>query len=99
MTRLARVLMMVAAVALLSTASADVVSNCFEIVSYGVNQHVDFGTPFEHIEEYGYSMLCDDEKFRLGISDLRDIERRIHDPLRPERGSTFFSFEIKDFSH
>ena len=69
---------------------------------FGINQHVDFGTPYEHIEEYGYSMLYDDKKFRLDTSDYavsNGVFTIHYDPKLPEPGSTFFSLEIKDFRY
>ena len=69
---------------------------------FGINQHVDFGTPYEHIEEYGYSMLHDDKKFQLDTSDYatsNGVFTISYDPTLPEPGSTFFSLEVKDFRY
>ena len=69
---------------------------------FGINQHVDFGTPYEHIEEYGYSMLYDDKKFRLDTSNYttsNGVFTVTYDEKFSEDDSAFFSLSIKDFRY
>ena len=69
---------------------------------FGINQHIDFGTPYEHIEEYGYSMLYDDKKFRLDTSNYttsNGVFTVTYDEKFSEEDSAFFSLSIKDFRY
>ena len=35
---------------------------------FGLNRHMDFGTPYSHIEEYGYEMYWYDDVYQLDTS-------------------------------
>ena len=69
---------------------------------FGINQYVDFGTPYEHIEEYGYSMLLDEKKFLLDTSNYttsNGLFTVTYDEKFSEEASAFFSLSIKDFRY
>ena len=68
---------------------------------FGINQHVDFGTPYEHIEEYGLKAALGVEGFTVETSDYA-VSNGVFKLSFPADicypGSTFFSLSVKDYS-
>ena len=69
---------------------------------FGINRHMDFGTPYSHIEEHGYEMYWYDDVFQLDISSYatsNGVFTITYDPKFSDEGSAFFSLSIKDFRY
>ena len=68
---------------------------------FGINQHVDFGTPYEHIEEYGLKAALGVEGFTVETSNYA-VSNGVFKLSFPadicSPGSTFFSLSVKDYS-
>ena len=69
---------------------------------FGLNRHMDFGTPYSHIEEHGCEMYWYDDVFRLDTSSYatsNGVFTITYDPKFSEEGSAYFSISIKDFRY
>ncbi|MBR5549410.1 MAG: hypothetical protein IKU71_06740 [Kiritimatiellae bacterium] len=68
---------------------------------FGINQHIDFGTPYEHIEEYGLKAALGVEGFTVETSSYA-VSNGVFALSFPADicypGSTFFSLSVKDYS-
>ena len=68
---------------------------------FGINQHVDFGTSYEHIEEYGLKAALGVEGFTVETSNYA-VSNGVFNLSFPADicypGSTFFSLSVKDYS-
>ena len=68
---------------------------------FGINQHVDFGTSYEHIEEYGLKAALGVEGFTVETSNYA-VSNGVFKLSFPADicypGSTFFSLSVKDYS-
>ena len=69
---------------------------------FGLNRHMDFGTPYSHVEEHGYEMYWYDDAFQLDTSSYatsNGVFTITYDPKFSDEGSAFFSLSIKDFRY
>ena len=67
---------------------------------FGINRHMDFGTLYSHVEEYGYEMNRRDNAFQLDTSNYatsNGVFTITYDPKFSDEDSAFFSLSIKDF--
>ncbi len=70
---------------------------------FGIGHFMDFGTPYAHVEEYGYDMYYHPgEGFQLDTSSYvpsNGLFTITYDPKFSEDASAFFSLSIKDFRY
>ena len=69
---------------------------------FGLNRHMDFGTPYSHIEEHGYEMCWYDDVYQLDTSSYatsNGVFTITYDPKFSDEGSAFFSISIKDYRY
>ena len=69
---------------------------------FGIQHHIDFGTPYAHAEEYGYDMYQYPDKFRVDTSNYttsNGLFTVTYDEKFSEDDSAFFSLSIKDFRY
>ena len=69
---------------------------------FGIQHHIDFGTPYAHAEEYGYDMYQYPDKFPVGTSNYttsNGLFTVTYDEKFSEDDSAFFSLTIKDFRY
>ena len=69
---------------------------------FGIQHHMDFGTPYAHAEEYGYDMYQYPDKFPVDTSNYttsNGLFTVTYDEKFSEDDSAFFSLSIKDFRY
>ena len=69
---------------------------------FGIQHHMDFGTPYAHAEEYGYDMYQYPDKFPVDTSNYttsNGLFTVTYDEKFSEEESAFFSLSIKDFRY
>ena len=69
---------------------------------FGIQHHIDFGTPYAHAEEYGYDMYQYPDKFPVDTSNYttsNGLFMVTYDEKFSEDDSAFFSLSIKDFRY